>query len=148
MAFREMAQLGRQLTKTFMWRTAPIEVGWDVTYRCNARCAYCTNWTSHYPVMPIENVRKLVDRVARLGTFQMSLSGGEPLTRKDIVDVVRHIKGAGMRCALVSNGSLGRRELYRDLMAAGLDSLIFSIDGATKESHERFRHGTSFEKVI
>lgn len=148
MELRTIAHLTKQAAKGFLWKTAPLEVGWDVTYRCNARCAYCTNWTSHHPVMSLADARKLVERVARLGTFQMSLSGGEPLTRKDIVDVVRTVRGAGMRCALVSNGSLGREALYRDLMEAGLDTLVFSIDGATKESHERFRHGTNFEKLI
>jgi MoaA/NifB/PqqE/SkfB family radical SAM enzyme len=148
MAIGELARVGKQVAKALLWRTAPVEVGWDVTYRCNARCTYCTNWTTDHPVMPMEAVRKLVDRVARLGTFQMSLSGGEPLTRKDIVEIVGLIRASGMRCAIVSNGSLGRRELYKDLLDAGLDSLVFSLDGASKESHERFRRGTSFEKVI
>jgi radical SAM protein with 4Fe4S-binding SPASM domain len=148
MHLREMTHLGRQALKTFRGKTAPLEVGWDVTYRCNAQCAYCTNWTSHHPVMPLSDARKLVERVTRLGTFQMSLSGGEPLTRKDIVPIVQAIRQAGMRCAIVSNGSLGREQLYRELMEAGLNSLIFSLDGATPESHERFRHGTSFEKLI
>jgi radical SAM protein with 4Fe4S-binding SPASM domain len=147
MAIHEIRKLGTQVVKSYLWRTAPLEVGWDVTYRCNAHCTYCTNWTSHHPVMPTESVRKVIDRVARLGTFQMSLSGGEPLTRKDIVEIVARVREAGMRCALVSNGSLGRESLYRNLMEAGLSSLVFSIDGATKETHERFRQGTSFERV-
>jgi AdoMet-dependent heme synthase len=145
---RDLARLGRQTLKTFAHRPAPLEVGWDVTYRCNARCAYCTNWTTNYPVMPLAKVAALIERVARMGTFQMSLSGGEPLTRKDIVDIVTMVKSAGMRCSVVSNGSLGREELYRRLMQAGLDSITFSLDGASKEAHERFRHGTSFEKVL
>ncbi len=148
MALRDIPRLGAQVAKSFLWRTAPLEVGWDVTYRCNARCEYCTNWTSHHPVMPLDQVRKLVYRVARLGTFQMSLSGGEPLTRKDIVEIVRIVRGAGMRCAIVSNGSLGRESLFRELMEAGLNAIVFSLDGASKETHERFRHGTSFEKVV
>jgi radical SAM protein with 4Fe4S-binding SPASM domain len=98
--------------------------------------------------MPLDQAEKLIERVARLGTFQVSLSGGEPLTRKDIVEIVRAVRQAGMRCALVSNGSLGREALYRELMEAGLSTLVFSLDGATPETHERFRHGTSFEKLI
>lgn len=145
---RDFVQLGRQTVKTLAGKTAPLEVGWDVTYRCNARCAYCTNWTTTHPLMPFEQIKTLVSRVARLGTFQMSLSGGEPLTRKDIVDIVKLVKNAGMRCSIVSNGSLGKEALYRGLMEAGLDSLTFSLDGASKESHERFRHGTNFEKLI
>jgi len=148
MQLGSMTRLGRQAIKTFLWKTAPLEVGWDVTYRCNARCAYCTNWTSHHPVMPLEQARTLVRRVAQLGTFQMSLSGGEPLTRKDIVPIVREIRAAGMRCAIVSNGSLGREALYRELMEAGVNTLVFSLDGASRETHEKFRHGTSFEKLI
>jgi radical SAM protein with 4Fe4S-binding SPASM domain len=144
----DIARLARQTLKVFRWRTAPLEVGWDVTYRCNARCTYCTNWTSHYPIMPLADAYKVIERLARLGTFQISLSGGEPLTRKDIVDIVRRIREAGMRCALVSNGSLGTEALYRALMDAGLNALVFSIDGATRETHERFRRGTSFEKLI
>ena len=143
-----MARLGVQALKVFRWKTAPLEVGWDVTYRCNARCEYCSNWTSHHPVMPLDDARKLIERVARLGTFQMSLSGGEPLTRKDIVQIVRAIREAGMRCALVTNGSLGREPLYRELMEAGVSGLVFSLDGASRETHERFRHGTSFDKLV
>lgn len=144
----DIARLGAQVTLSHLFRTAPLEVGWDVTYRCNAKCTYCTNWTTDYPNMPLDKVAKLVARVKRLGTFQMSLSGGEPLMRKDIVDIVKMIKGAGMRCSMVSNGVISREPLFRALMEAGLDSITFSMDGSTKESHERFRHGTNFEKLL
>lgn len=147
-AVGSLARLGRQVAKSYAWHSAPLEVGFDVTYRCNAHCSYCTNWTTDYPNLPLDRIAVLVDRVKRLGTFQMSLSGGEPLMRKDIVDIVALVKGAGMRCSLVTNGSISREDLYQALMEAGIDAIAFSLDGATKESHERFRHGTSFERLI
>jgi radical SAM protein with 4Fe4S-binding SPASM domain len=147
-ALRNITRLGKQVALSYLGYSAPLEVGWDVTYRCNAHCSYCTNWTTDYPNMPLDKVAVLVDRVRRLGTFQMSLSGGEPLMRKDIVEIVELIKGAGMRCSLVTNGSISREPLFRALMEAGIDTIAFSIDGATKETHERFRQGTSFERLI
>lgn len=147
-ALAHVTRLGKQVALSRLGYSAPLEVGWDVTYRCNAHCSYCTNWTTDYPNMPLEKVQVLVDRVKALGTFQMSLSGGEPLMRKDIVDIVKMVKGAGMRCSLVTNGSISKEAIFKGLMDAGIDSITFSLDGSTKESHERFRHGTDFDRLL
>jgi radical SAM protein with 4Fe4S-binding SPASM domain len=145
---QNFSRLGRQVVQSYRGRSAPLEVGWDVTYRCNARCTYCTNWTTDYPDMPLDKVATLVDRIARLGTFQVSLSGGEQMMRKDLVEVVGLIKRAGMRCSMVTNGSISREPIFRALMQAGVDSITFSIDGSTKESHELFRRGTDFDRLL
>jgi AdoMet-dependent heme synthase len=148
MSLGTIAKLGVQVARSHLGQTAPLEVGWDYTYRCNARCAYCTNWSTDYPVMPLPQARELIDRVRRLGAFQMSLGGGEPLTRGDLPEIVSAIKKAGMRAAITTNGTILSAEIYRALFSAGLDSLTFSLDGATKESHERFRHGCSFDRLL
>jgi radical SAM protein with 4Fe4S-binding SPASM domain len=74
---------------------------------------------------------------------------GEPLLHKQIVNMIRYAKKKGVLDVLMnSNGLLINKELIFDLAEAGLDWIIFSVDGATPETYNKIRQGGDFEKLV
>ncbi len=103
-----------------------FNINLEVTKRCNARCDFCDYWQE-------KAARELADYVPvlkRLKPLSVGLTGGEPLLRKDLVQVI-----AGLRrnfgflfISLITNGALLTRERGLELWRAGLDELSISLD--------------------
>lgn len=73
---------------------------------------------------------------------------GEPMLNKHLVDYVRAAKKDGHHVGFTTNGSLMTDAKARDLFAAGIDHVVFSFDGSTKETFERIRIGGRFDEVV
>ena len=120
---------------------APFLVVWDYTYLCNLRCKHC--YASAGKPLPDElNTEEALDVVKQLadaGVTIIALSGGEPLMRKDIFDVISLAHDYGMYTAVASNGTLITREFAKKLKDSGLGYIQISLDGATPETHDTFR---------
>ena len=106
----------------------------SVTDRCNLRCRYCMPeegiaLISHEEILSYERITEIASAAVRLGLTKIRLTGGEPLARKAIVDLVRKLRAIpGLRTlAMTTNGTL-LASLAADLAAAGLDSVNISLD--------------------
>jgi cyclic pyranopterin phosphate synthase len=106
----------------------------SVTDRCNERCANCMpgelhEWLPRTDVLTFEETWRLVRIAAELGVSKVRITGGEPLTRRDVVDLVRGVANiAGIRhLGLSTNGTL-LRKFARDLRVAGVKSVNISLD--------------------
>ncbi|MBD3184028.1 radical SAM protein [Candidatus Poribacteria bacterium] len=117
----------------------PLIMIFEVTLSCNARCKHC-NITGHYPDekrMPPEDYGKYI---SDLRPAVVELSGGEPLLRDDLTEIIRSIKESAFPpyIILVSNGYLLNQQKYLELKEAGLDILSVSMDFPNEE-HDKFR---------
>ncbi|MBI4430604.1 MAG: GTP 3',8-cyclase MoaA [Candidatus Omnitrophica bacterium] len=106
----------------------------SLTDRCNFRCFYCTpaNGFSLLPkseILTRAEIVRFVRVISRLGVCRIRLTGGEPLLREDILDIVRDIKvlGTVSDLSITTNGSL-LAPMAKPLKAAGLDRLNVSLD--------------------
>jgi len=110
----------------------------SVTDRCNFRCTYCMpadRFPPDYPFLPrsevlsFEEIRRVAGIFVGAGVRKLRLTGGEPLLRRGVVELVASLKGIpGLKeLALTTNGAL-LGELARPLKAAGLDRLTVSLD--------------------
>ena len=121
----------------------------EITYRCPLQCPYCSN--------PLELARyrneldtatwvRVFEQAAELGVAQLHLSGGEPLVRRDILDLCR----AARDCELYSNLSTGAtvagEGLIERLRAAGLDHLQVSLLDTDPASNDRLAGAPSWER--
>jgi cyclic pyranopterin phosphate synthase len=129
---------------------APLLDGWgrqirsvrvSVTDRCNFRCRYCMpaaglDWLPRPQLLSFEEIERLVAILAGMGVREVRLTGGEPLVRRDLPDLVRRLAGiAGVEdLSLTTNGVLLDR-LAAPLADAGLRRLNVSLDTL---SHTRF----------
>ncbi|MDH5811413.1 MAG: radical SAM protein [Candidatus Methanomethylicaceae archaeon] len=120
---------------------APFQVVWNITYNCNLRCRHCyaDAGGSNYYEMGTEEAKSCIDKLAKWGVVILAFSGGEPLIRRDILDLVKHSNGHGIYTAIATNGVLLTKERCRELRSAGVEYLQISLDGATPETHDTFR---------
>src|SRR5438094_1695173 len=122
----------------------------SVTDRCNERCAYCMpqelqEWLPRAEVLSYEETLRLIRIAAGLGVTKVRITGGEPLTRRGIVDFIREVpKISGVRDVGVStNGTLLAREITPNrtiasaLRVAGVHSLNISLDTLDRSMYAR-----------
>jgi len=127
----------------------------NLTQRCNLACAHCyldatTLRDGSDDEMSTSEVCTLLDDIAAMDNGTMVvLTGGEPLARRDIEDIVRH--GAGKQLAMVlgTNGALLTRQRVKTLKAAGLMGAGISVDSLDPAFHDQFRgQSGSWQKTM
>ena len=129
--------------------TEPVFANIEITTRCNLRCAYCarTLFGRQGTDMPKGMFRSLLGLLPH--AYRITLVGlGEPLLHPQVVDFIAEASARGRRVALVTNGMLLEGPLSRELLRAGLNSIAFSIDGATQEVASEVRRGSDLDRVI
>lgn len=117
--------------KASPWDRRPVVV-WNVTSACNLRCLHCYAATDAPPAAPEptpSESRAFVDAFAAFGCPALLFSGGEPLLRPDLPDLVARAVRCGMRAVLSTNGLLLDAPLARRLKQAGLTYAGISVDG-------------------
>ncbi len=111
---------------------------------CNAKCGFCNFALDKLPqeawiYVSRQGALDALAILARHGVRYLVLTGGEPTLHPDIGAIIGRAAELGMKVILVTNGGTLRPERIRAWVAAGLTSVIISIDAATKEAHERNR---------
>lgn len=128
---------------------------WELTYRCNARCAICAYWrrpSGWRDEMTLPQIREGLERVHAHGCRFVNFTGGEPTLRANLEDIVNHASGLGMWTSMVTNGATLTRERVRALKGAGLDTLLISLDSPRAAVHDRLRgvpglHGRVIDRL-
>lgn len=119
----------------------PLKVQWDILYSCNSRCVTCDRWQQieGRTIIPFEREKKFLEELAGMGTFSVAFSGGEPLLRKDIFELIRHAKQVGLTTSMNSNGLLINDAMAEKIVESGLDMIYLSLDGARAETNDYIR---------
>jgi MoaA/NifB/PqqE/SkfB family radical SAM enzyme len=104
----------------------PVSVSIEVTKRCNARCAFCDYWKNGGR----DELADFTDVVRRFDPLVVVLTGGEPMLRRDLVELVRSIRALpGFRYLVVlTHGGFLSEERVRELVAAGVNQINVSLD--------------------
>lgn len=121
---------------------------WEVTMGCNMRCGHCGS-SCEKPLpeeLTTDEALDLCDQLARLGLRWVTLSGGEPTTRKDLPRLVERLSSQGIRVNIITNGWLMTDELAETLKEHGVSTVAISVDG-TREIHDRVRREEAFSHV-
>ncbi len=129
----------------------PYVVSWNLTYRCNLACEHCYLDAGGKPLVedPAFSDRselttaqcfKVVDDIAAFAPEAVTiLTGGEPLLRRDIVEIVRYASAAGLWVVVGTNGVKITATLSALLLKEGVRGLSLSLDALDPERHDRFR---------
>jgi AdoMet-dependent heme synthase len=130
---------------------------WESTIRCNLTCAHCRRIEGDQAVssdMTTAQAIGLIDQLAEVGKAQgvepiLVFSGGEPLCRNDIVELMVCAKSKGIKCALATNGTLIDKWIAEKIKAVGVERVSVSLDGATSDVHNKLRKlEGSFEAAL
>lgn len=116
-------------------------VSWNTTNACNLYCAHCYRGSGEEAAGELTTAEgmTLIEDIARAGFQIMIFSGGEPLLRPDIFDLIHHAREVGLRPVLGTNGTLLTLETARALKDAGLMAAGISLDSLDAAAHDRLR---------
>lgn len=120
----------------------PIHPVYEVTAACNLRCRHChASGGSPYPgELDTEGAKEVIRRIAEVPEFRMLVfTGGEPLVRRDIYELVEHAKGLGFNVVIATNATLISRGVARKLREAGVEGIAASLDFIDPAQHDEYR---------
>ncbi len=127
-------------------------VYWEVTAGCNLRCIHCRRTDVLTKGSPDElttpEAKSFIDQLADMGRPVLIFSGGEPLFRKDIFELISYAKEKGLPSGLATNGTLVTEKIANHLADAGVYYASISLDGALAETHDAFRGAGNFAKAL
>ena len=125
----------------------------SVTDRCNLRCVYCMppegiTWQSHQAIIRYEEIAEIVKEAARQGVNEVRLTGGEPLARHGLPELVRMIAAiSGIDDISLTTNGLLLEKYAGPLAAAGLKRVNISLDTLQPEKFRKITRGGQLERV-
>ncbi len=125
-------------------------IAWELTAACNLSCRYCRASASHEPdqgELDTDEAKRFVESIAPRKPM-LILSGGEPLLRPDLFQIIRLAVSLGIRVSLASNGTLITSGLAEEIADSGVSRVSISLDGADAAMHDHGRGQGSFERSI
>ncbi|MDH4185044.1 MAG: radical SAM protein [Nitrospinota bacterium] len=123
----------------------PYAVSWNVTSRCNLNCSHCYidahgRMTGDEGEIPTNRALSILNEIASLNPGAvLILTGGEPLARQDIYELIEKASALGMMPVLGSNGTMISRKSALRLKECGLNGIGVSIDSLDPDNHDHFR---------
>jgi MoaA/NifB/PqqE/SkfB family radical SAM enzyme len=143
----------RNLVKTHLFgRTTPCALTFAVTYRCQCNCVHCSAayHLKHGDIeLSTDEAKKLIDDSQDLGITILAFTGGEPLLREDIFDLISYVNQKKTLPIMFTNGLLLGDDTVKRLVDAGLYSIFVSLDSPVPSEHDRMRGMDGlFEKAV
>lgn len=141
-AVRERGERNRWLAGVDFDR-APFTIAWEVTRACAFSCVHCRADAQHRRApgeLTTEEGYALIDRFAEFGSPILVFTGGDPMMRKDLFDLIAYADRAGLRCSLTPTATaLPTVARLRRAQEAGVRRIALSLDAPTPEVHDDFR---------
>ncbi|HEV8427145.1 MAG TPA: GDL motif peptide-associated radical SAM/SPASM maturase [Pyrinomonadaceae bacterium] len=135
-----MAAPTRYLSSRDRSSFVPVHAVWEITLACDLKCHHCGSRAGKRrpEELTTEEALDLVRQLARMGTREVTLIGGEAYLRRDWLKIIREVRDQGMDCTMQSGGLNLTEDRIKAAVDAGLQALGISIDGL-REVHDRLR---------
>lgn len=120
----------------------------ELTYACPLQCPYCSNpldYAKYKTELSTDDWKRVFSQARQLGAVQLGLSGGEPLTRQDLPELVKHARDLGYYTNLITSGYGMDEAKIMQLKDAGLDHIQVSIQASSQELNDHIAGTASFE---
>ncbi|MHA1689847.1 MAG: radical SAM/SPASM domain-containing protein [Promethearchaeota archaeon] len=120
----------------------PVAMTFAVTYRCQCKCVHCSagkHIKKDQEELNTQEAKKLIDEAQKLGVTIIAFTGGEPLLREDLFELISHVNQKKAMPILFTNGQFLTEENADKLVEAGLYSIFVSIDSPFPEEHDKLR---------
>lgn len=129
--------------KSHLWNEGPFIVIWEVTRSCALACQHCrasAQLKNDPRELSTEEGLRFIDMVVKAKPGVFILTGGDPMNRPDLLPLIRYAAAQGLRVAMSPSATPKFAEANLKAFAdAGLERISLSIDGASRETHDRFR---------
>jgi radical SAM protein len=122
---------------------APFTIAWEVTRACAYACVHCRADAMHTPdpcQLTTQESLRLIDRLADFGSPILIFTGGDPMMRKDLPELIAYATQKGLRCSLTPTATaLPTTERLEQVRDAGIRRIALSLDAPRAEIHDSFR---------
>ena len=122
---------------------APFTIAWEVTRACAYACVHCRADAQHKRdpnELSTEDSLRLIDRLAEFGRPILVFTGGDPMMRRDLVELITYATQKGLRCSLTPTATaLPTRERLEQVKEAGIRRIALSLDAPRPDIHDAFR---------
>jgi len=119
--FRLGLRISRGLLSNMLGMRAPLFCGHKLTYNCNLRCKMCPFWKRTSEDLSIEKEKAILKRIYDSGACSIAFEGGEPLLRKDLIEILSFSRSLPLHTSLITNGTL---------LESRIDEIAQYINGA------------------
>lgn len=149
--FNNIIQILRFSFKRYLLgKRVPVSAVFALTYRCQCSCVHCS--VGDYmekEEIDSESAKKIIFSLKKFGVLKITFFGGEPLLRKDIVELVSFASKLGLRTSIDTNGIFINDKLVSELKKAGIGNINVSIDSSDPRIHDFLRkYDGCFEKAV
>lgn len=117
-------------------------VAWEVTRSCNLACVHCRASSKKGPYpgeLTTQECFKVIDDIVSFANPVIIFTGGEPLLRNDIFEIIEYGRSKGLVMVMAPNGTLLNDETVEKIIKSGIKRISVSLDGADEISHDNFR---------
>ena len=114
-------------------------VDMQVTGKCNLSCDFCDGAPKEYSGVVLSDIKRCIDKLVKAGLTTLNISGGEPLVRKDISEILEHAYSHNLEVYLSTNGLLLYR--YLEKIFPYIKTLGLPLDGSTSEMNQKMTRG-------
>ncbi len=131
-------------------KTKPTPPRWllaELTYACPLQCPYCSNpldYSKYQDELDTDGWKRVLSQARKTGAVQLGFSGGEPLTRQDLPELVKHARDLGYYSNLITSGYGLTEDKIITLKEAGLDHIQVSIQASSQELNDHIAGTASF----
>ena len=132
----------------------PLSGQWEITCRCNLRCVMCYTDCFNTPDMlrqelSLREIVRIMDEIREAGCLELTLTGGEPLARRDFLDIYAHAKQKGFLVTVFTNGTLVTEKIADFWVQYPPSMVEISLHGLGKNSFEEITQGPgSYERCM
>lgn len=129
----------------------PRLLAFELTRRCRYQCKHCraNAGPEGNSELSTKQCEKIIASIVKFAKPMLILTGGEPMERQDLYEIIKYAREKGLRVVMATCGYLLNDESIVKLKKAGVSALSFSIDGSSAETHDRFRDSPgAFDTVM
>ena len=124
---------------------------WEITNTCNYHCIYCifnSEAKKYEDELTTDEVKRTIKELKNNNFTYIKFTGGEPFTRKDIIEILRYASELGFDMDISTNASLVTEDIAKELKNIKFPMVHVSLDGNDKYTHEYVRGENTFERTI
>ncbi len=132
-------------------REPPRIVEFEITLACNLRCihCYCMAGEKHPNELTTDEIRALMTDLKELGVWALDVVGGEPLTRRDLFELLEFAREIDLRVMINTNGTLVTEKTIDSLLKSNPNTIVgVSLDGSDPETNDLVRGKGNFERTL
>lgn len=128
----------------------PIEMIFSITFRCNSRCKMCSRWKidTSKDELATDQIKLIIPQLKKFGIMIVNITGGEPLLRKDIFEILDALRDIDLRVVLTTNGILLNEEKIKKLIKYKNVETIISLDTIDRELYKVLRGVDALDIVL